>query len=833
MRKILLLSVLSIITFAAYAQERSQGRPAQGFDMSNFNGIITGKIIDSLDRTGVEFANIALYRQRDSSLVTGTLTDGSGTFILEKLMPGRYYIDIKFIGYKNRRIEGVAVSPRTPKVDVGSVSILAASENIEAVVVTGEKKMLLHNLDKKVFNVDKDIAVEGGTAVDVLQNIPSVEVDTDGNVSLRGSSNVNILIDGRPSQLNSMEELPAQMIDRVEVITNPSAKYDPDGITGIINIVLKKRKEPGYNGMVSLNAGTGNKYNASLNMNWRQNNVNLFANYSFRRGQMNRYSIGERVTMLNNGVDSTFLDQNTDGQSVMLFHNIRGGIDYFIDSKTSLSFTGNLNFRSFDMDNYMLSNSYNNFNINTLQNIRKTLNANDGFGNEYSINFKRTYETPGKEWTADVFFSRNINDNLNNINQQEVQNSVPVPDAFEKATTDGWMNSFTAQTDYVAPVGNGGRIETGIKLQMRRTDADYVYSIFNSTASSWEYDAARSNHFVYNDEIYSAYGIYSNTFASSKFSYQLGLRVEDQHSKSDQRTTSQIADTNRLNLFPSAHIRWEPNSKNSLQLSYSRRVNRPNAMVLNPFLNTSNKFNWSQGNPYLEPEFTSSIDLSHNLNFPKTKITTSVYYRDTRNGFARRMTIIDTVDIKPTLTTFINLSHYENIGAEAVVTQNITKWWRVNVSYSYYYSKLFGDVVSGANEGSSWNAKFASFFTLGKNIDLQLTGNYRAPSITVGGSGRGFHMEGGTQGKSQEMYWLDLGARINVLNRKGTITVRVSDIFNTQKMKYSSWDTNFYSYNESWRDSRVVFVGFSYRINNFRMRQERRADMDDSMDIME
>lgn len=831
MEKIFLLLAFISATLLVNSQDRMQGRSGQGFDMSNFNGVITGKVVDSLDRTGVEFANIALYRLKDSSLVTGTLTDASGIFLLEKLMPGRYYIDIKFIGYQSRRVNGVMVSPRSPRVDLGTFSILAASENIEAVVVTGDKKMLLHNLDKKVFNVDKDIAVEGGTAADVLQNIPSVEVDTDGNVSLRGSSNVNILIDGRPSMLNSMEELPAQMIDRVEVITNPSAKYDPDGVTGIINIVLKKRKEPGYNGMVSLNAGTGNKYNASVNMNWRQDKLNIFANYSFRRGQMNRYSIGDRVTTMNSS-DSSFLSQNSDGFSKMLFHNIRGGFDYLIDAKTTLSFTGNLNLRSFDMDNDVLSKSYSNFNSNTLQNTRSSINSNDGMGHEFSLNFKRTYDTPGKEWTADAFFSRNSNNNLNNINQQEVFNTIP-SNALERAKTDGWMNTFTFQADYVTPVGNGGRLETGLKSQIRRSDADYVYSIFDSNNSTWNFDLSRSNHFVYNEEVYSGYAIYSNSFASGKFSYQLGLRVEDQHAKSDQRTTNEVANVNRLNFFPTAHIRWEPNPINSLQLSYSRRVNRPNAMVLNPFLNTSDKFNWSQGNPYLEPEFTSSIDLSHNLSFPKTKITTSVYYRDTRNGFSRKMTVIDTVATQPTLTTFINLSHYENIGAEAVVTQNIAKWWRVNASYSYYYSKLFGDVVSGANEGRSWNVKLASFFTIGKNVDIQLTGNYRAPSITVGGAGRGFHMEGGAQGKSKEMYWVDLGARINVLNKKGTITVRVSDIFNTQKMKYSSWDTNFYSYNESWRDSRVVFVGFSYRINNYRMRPERRSDTDDSLDVME
>jgi hypothetical protein len=355
------------------------------------------------------------------------------------------------------------------------------------------------------------------------------------------------------------------MIDRVEVITNPSAKYDPDGITGIINIVLKKRKEPGYNGMVSLNAGTANKYNASVNMNWRQDKVNIFANYSFRQGQMDRYSLSDRVTFLNSSLDSSFLLQNSDGQSNMLFHNIRGGIDYFIDSRTTLSFTGNLNLRSFDMDNNVLSNSYANFNSNTLLNTRFTSNSNDGLGHEYAINFKRTYETPGKEWTADAFFSGNNSDNLNDINQQEIFNTITTVD-LERANTDGTVNTFTAQTDYVAPIGNVAGWKRALKFRFGVTMPtifipfmiqQQVHGILTPIALTILFTMRRFIRLWY----------YSNTFADGKFSYQVGLRIEDQNTKSDQRTTNELAQANRFSLFPSAHIRWEPNAINGLQLS--------------------------------------------------------------------------------------------------------------------------------------------------------------------------------------------------------------------------------------------------------------------------
>lgn len=814
------------------AQERMQGRGGANFDMSNFSGTITGQIVDSLSKDVVEFANIALYRQRDSSLVTGTMTDAQGNFKLEKLTPGRFYLEIKFIGYKSRVINNVMVSPRTPQVSVGAIGILSSSQDIEAVVVTGEKRMLQHNLDKKVINVDKDIASQGGTALDVLQNVPSVDVDTDGNVSLRGSSNVNILIDGRPSNLTSMDELPAQMIESIEVITNPSARYDPDGLSGIINIVLKKKKEVGYNGMVSIMAGTGDKYNGSLSLNMRQNKFNFFANYDFRMMNMNSYSNSLRETIVDKFEPNdsiSILDQKQDGTRGGVFNNIRGGVDYSINSKTTLSFTGSFNIRGFDNDNLSISDNSNNYNTSTSLATRNSANSNSGIGQQYALNFKRTYNTPGQEWTADMYFSRMNGTNESDIDETFERNSVESM-VLERSNTDSWSNNVTVQTDFVRPIGNGGRIEAGVKGMIRKSDADYVYDTLNIPLNQWEFDPERSNRFIYSEQIYSAYGIYSNTFADSKFSYQIGVRVEDQITTSDQRSTNEKVDTSRLNFFPSMHLRWEPNQKNSFQISYSRRVNRPNSFILNPFLNTSDKYNWSKGNPYLEPEFTTSVDLSYNLNFPKTKVSASVFYRDTRNGFSRKVTVIDTVT---TLSSYINLSHNESYGLEGVLTQTLTKWWRLNANYSYFYTKLHGDVSRGADEGTAWTAKLTSFFTIGKNVDFQINGNYRSKVISAGGSGRGFFMMGGAQGETKEMYWVDLGARINVLNNKGTITLRVSDIFKTQTHKSNTWDTKFSSYSESGRDSRVFYVGFSYKINNYKMRREKRMENEDVMEGME
>lgn len=822
---------LALFAIPSVAQERGMGQRKGGYPGGAVKASISGQVVDSTSKGEVEFANIALYRLRDSSLVTGTISDDKGYFTIDKIRPGKYFLKVKFLGYRSRLVGPVMLSPRNPKVNVGTIAIMPASENLEAVVVRGEKKMLLYNLDKKVVNVSKDIATQGGSAIDVLQNVPSVDVDIDGNVSLRGSENVTILIDGRPSNLTSLDELPAQMIESIEVVTNPSARYDPDGVSGIINIVMKKKREPGYNGMVSLMAGTKSQYNGSVSFNVRRNRLNVFSSISVRGMHRDVYSIMDRTSIFGENRDSlAYLAQNSNGLRQGTFGNVKGGFDFFINPSTTLTFTGNLFLRDFNRDEYINTDNTNSYSTFASNSNRASLMDFGGLGQEYSLFFKRTFDTPGKEWTADLFFSRFGGSMEDNITENGSVNAVPLAQVLERSDIDTWNNTFTLQTDFVLPAGNGGRVETGVKALIRRSDSDNRYDVFNSGTSVWEFDTDRSNRFIYDEQLYSAYGIYSNTFSQGKFSYQLGVRLEEHFTRGDQRTTGEINDTARFNIFPTAHIRWEPDSRNSFQLSYSRRLNRPRSWFLNPFLNTSDKYNHWRGNPLLEPEYTSSYDISYSLNLPKTKFSASVFFRNTKNGFSRRVTLVDPVT---TLSTYINLSRYESFGIEGVVTQKITPWWSVNANYSYYATKLYGDVVSGADQGNAWLTKLTSFFNIGKSITLQVNANYRSPVLSAAGTGRGFHGIGGAQGETKEIYWVDFGAKVNVLNRRGTISVRVSDLFETRKFRLDSWDTNFTSYSERWHDSRMVYVGFSYRINNYRSRRDRKHETDNgSMDMM-
>jgi outer membrane receptor protein involved in Fe transport len=805
---IIIFTLIQIASISVTAQEQRPGG-GQGTN-TEYTGKVSGKILDKNDGLPVEYANIVFYRMRDSSMVTGGITNEKGEFVIEKVPMGRYFGEAKFIGYNTLKIDVFAINPRQLEVSLGELNLTQASENIESVTITGQKQMLAHNLDKKVYNVDRDINVEGGTALEIMQNIPSIEVDMEGNVSLRGSQNVTILIDGRPSTYSSIEEIPASIIESIEVITNPSARYDPDGLSGLINIVLKKKRDPGYHGMVMLNAGTGNKYNGSLNLNYRQNKFNLFTNISFRQFQMSgKTFIDNRFTSTANTILNQ-QDQDFERKGEMI--SLRGGVDYFINSTNTITLSGGYNNRGFDVNDFTYTN------INLTPAYSRENNSDNGFASyDVSFNYKKTGKTQGQELTADVFY----NSNSGNFGSLMVQEWADVTKETlnEMTNSDMLGRTLTMQTDMIQPIGNGGRLETGLKGVVRYQDNDYKFSFLDVT---WQNDLNRSNQFLYTEQLYSAYAIYSNTIG--KFSYQGGLRAEQAFTEGEQKVNNLKTPREFFNVFPSAHVKWEINSKNSAQIAYSKRVSRPNTRLLNPFINYSDPKNLSMGNPTLNPEFTNSLELSYFFNLPKTKISSTVFYRKTDDIISRYVQLLsegsDTL-----IQTFRNINNSQSFGLEGVLTQNIASWWRINGSAGYFSTELDApDLQQEARKGTSWNAKATSTWNLGRDLEIQLSGNYRSPMVSAGGTGMRFWESGGGQGKTDEMYWFDLGLRLQILNRKGSVTLRVSDIFKTMTYKAYTYGDGFTSDITRIRESRVVFIGFSYRINEFRQRRERRAE---------
>ncbi len=793
---------------------------AGGGSSSQPQGIILGSVTDKKTGHPVEYANVVLYRVKDSALVTGVVTDSKGIFRLEKIQFGNFYVKVNFIGYKVAELGDIQLRPETPIKNLGEILLEVTSTRLEGATITAEREQMEYNLDKKVVNVDKNLSLAGGSAIEVMQTIPSVTVDVEGNVSLRGSSNVTILVDGRPSNFTSLDQLPASMIERVEVVTNPSARYDPDGMSGIINIVLKKKKEPGYNGMISLNAGTGDKYMGSLNLNYRYNKINVFTNYDLRYFSMKGSSENHRESWFND--TSSFLDQFNTSRNRGKFHNIKAGVDYFINDFNTLSVSGSYHFRAMRS-----SNVYKNAGLdwqevmtNYYERVSDGINSSDGY--EAAVNYKKTFEQKGREWTIDASYEKHDNEsgqdmrlqyydmNYVGIDETEYQESSTINDNYE----------LQFRTDYVHPLGKG-RIEAGYKFDYNSNDQDYLISELDAM-NNWVVDENTSNQFIYQEQIHAAYAIYSNSI--KKFKYQAGLRLEESFSAGNQVTQNMKFTKARFGWFPTVHLKYEFNDHHDMQLSYSRRVRRPRLWNLNPFTNYSDPMNLSTGNPYLDPEYTNSLELGYDFAREGTNINTSLFYRQT-TGIMSRVTTLDSTGVSH--TTWENLNNGTSYGLELVFGQKLFKWWKINASGSFFHQQFEGDQVNEqARSSNSWTGKVNSAFTPMKGFDIQLSFFYNSPVVSASGASDRFFSGGGGAGKMAENYWADLGMRKDFLKGALSLSLRVQDLFKTQKYNSWSWGDNYETTTQRYRESRVLFLGLTYKINGG-VKNKRRVDNGD------
>ncbi len=815
-----LFTFLAVQPFSISAQ---QGPPGGRPDQTP-QGIITGNVIDKKAGIPVEYANVVLFKTKDSTMVNGVVTDKKGNFRFEKVPFGSYYVKANFIGYKPGFIRDIMIKPDAPIKSLGDLLIETTSTMIEGANITAEKEQMEYNLDKKVVNVDKNLSLAGGTAIDVMQTIPSVTVDVEGTVSLRGSSNVTILVDGRPSAFTSLDQLPASMIERVEIVTNPSARYDPDGMSGIINIVLKKKKEPGYNGLVSVNLGTHDKYMGSVNLNYRYNKINVFANYDLRYFSMNGNSTNLRESWFND--TSSFLDQYNRSLRHGKFHNVKAGIDYFINDFNTLSLSGSYHMRAFETDDLYKNTStdYNHALTDYYERFADGLNASTGY--EVNVNYKKTFEQKNREWTIDGALETHKNEADQDMKLQPYDLNMQYIDQTEYQMSYTFNDNYEGQirTDYVQPIGKG-RLETGYKFDFDHNNQDYQLSNLDSLQTNWLLDSNTSNHFIYNEQIHAIYGIYSNSV--KKFKYQFGIRLEESFAKGNQVTQSSKFNRDRFGWFPTIHLQYEFSDHHALQLSYSRRVNRPGVRQLNPFTNYSDPLNLSTGNPYLEPEYINSLELGYDLNIKGTGISPTIFYRQ-NTGMISRVTTLDTNGVSH--TTYENLNNGTSYGIELVFTQKLFKWWKVSANGSYFRQQYEGDNVSTqASSSYSWTAKINSSWTPMKGFDIQGSFYYNSPVVTATGGSDRYFSGGAGQGKLSENYWFDLGMKKDFFKGALSVSLRASDLFKTQKFNSISWGSNYTTTTERHRDSQVFFLGLTYKINGGG--KKKRDDMNMDMDF--
>ncbi len=768
-------------------------------------------MVQGTSNAPVGFANVVLLTTQDSSLVTGATSDIEGRFVLERVPYGRFILRVSLVGYPSRFVPNINVTAANPQINLSQVVMKASATKLSEVQVTTERQLVEYNLDKKVVNVSKDIAAQSGSVAEVMQNIPSVTVDIDGNVSMRGSSNVTILVDGKRTALSnlSLDQIPANQIESIELITNPSSKYDPEGTSGIINLVLKKEKKPGINGSASVTAGTFDNYNASLFLNYRYDKWSLTGGYDFRQrkrpGSRNSFTTNYYRDESGLQVDSiSYRRQESDRNSSDVSHNFRFGADYYLTPRHTLSAsalyrpgtdkdTESILYRFLNEQEQLTSTRY-----------RYTSEREDEKAMDLTLGYRQTFDRKGQELTADLVYTTNVDDEESNYRQEYgVSDDLPL---LQNTLTDDANRRFTARADFVRPISEDSRLEAGYRSTFERLDEDSRFFDYNYDIGNYVYNTDQSNHFVYDEQVHALYANYSNKFKS--ISYQFGVRAEQTLTTSDQRTQDQVYHNNYFSLFPTLFITNDFDKDNKLQFSYSRRINRPRSRFLNPFVDLSDPYDVDYGNPRLNPEFINSLELGYLHYWGNSSFNFTTFFRRTNDQIQRYRvsnTVLDAEGqpVTRTETTFINLSSNASYGVELALTQAFTKWWRMNASASGFKTDL--NDIQGGTELSrsqfSWDAKLTTTATIWKNMDIQLSAFYRAPMATI-------------QGRMEQMFSTDLGVKKDVLNKKATVSLRVSDIFNTRQFRFVSSSPDFRSENEFRRQSRIIYLGFTYRINS-------------------
>ncbi len=792
-----------------------------GYAQSKPSAVLEGLVIDEQSGEALPKANISLLNPIDSSVVTGDIADSKGKFQIKNIPLGKYLLRVKYVGYDQNIIENLALNSSETK-QLGKIALKQSAALMPEVKVSAEREMMQFQNGKKVFNVDKNISAAGGTAVDVLKNIPSVNIDVDGNISLRGSSNLNIMINGKPSTImqtgsNALEQIPSGAIDKIEIITNPSAKYEAEGMTGIINIVMKQDNQSGVNGLATLNIGTKDKYAAGISLNYNFGNFNIFSGYDYgnRRGGMDGSSV--RKTTVD--TSTTYLKQSVARKPKFLSHNAKLGFDYFIDPFNSLTMSGNLriNTRDFGVQssNYLID--FDSSPINTT--IRNNSEKDDGPSFDYSANYKHKFDAKGHELTADIFYSKYDDNeiiNLNEIMYDAAMNPLPNQALPQKSDNDNIYKTTTLQSDYVFPFESGDKIESGFKFNNKIISSDLVYSSLTQ-GNIWNYDSSRSNSANYDERILAAYFIYNGKL--SDFSYSLGLRAEQTNMLFEQKTLDQDYKQDYFKLFPSISASYKFTQSDELQASYSRRINRPNSHQLNPFIDYGDPNSIRYGNPQLKPELVDAYELAFVKNFEMVSITPTLFYRKTTDIISRFAEVISSEVIA---TTFENMSKGEDYGLELNISADYQKWLRMSADFSYYKTSIEGEkgLTKYNNEDYSWTSRFNFNIMLMRELSFQITGNYTGPTVQA-------------QGTRDPMYSIDLGARYDILDRKATLTFRVSDIFDTMTYSGSTKGQNFDYDFDFKRQTRIAYIGFQYKINEGQQKREKKRsqDMENSGDM--
>jgi len=760
------------------------------------NGTITGRVLDKSTQLPVELVNVSLFSEKDSAVKT-EVTDKSGNYFFKDIGQGSYRLRFSYTGVVITETKRFSISPGQSAIELGVTEINLAKALAE-VVVTGKKSILRTSIDRKVYEVSQDLMSKSGSASDILKTIPHVHVEIEGNVSLRGSGEVMILINGRPSPLMGrnraevLQQFPANTIERIEVITNPSSRFRPDGTSGIINIVLKKNTIKGFTGTIIGNAGNRERYNGSISLNYKKGHFNSFLTYSIRQDERNRYNELDRVYFDTAGKISGYYRENGRSKARPLSHLWRGGMDYSVDSLNTIGIAASY-LPSGLTRNDLLQRTYTDMNNLLTGQSDRTRNAPaTEYEKDVTMYWQHNFKKEDQELRVEATASSQAEDEKNYYNNRYYYPSRrALPD-------NNWVNQVEKNQqvtiDYVNPVAEDSKWELGYAGSFIQQDIDFYVEDYDTLQNKFIPNRLRSNRFLYDESVHAGYATYQHRV--NAFSFSLGLRAEQADTKVNLLTLDSVIRNRYFQVYPTIHVALEL-EKGELQLNYSRRVNRPDGDEMNPFPEYIDPLNLRAGNPRLLPEYIHSVELGYQLKGKQFSFVPSIYYRYKYNAFT---TVTKRFNDTVLLTTRENLSNDRSAGIELILSANPGKFFSSNLSANIFYNTIQADNLGILQKKSivSFSTNFNSSFTFSPTTQLQVNCNYRSARQTA-------------QGKFFPTFVVNAGARQDLFKKKLAITLTVSDLLKTLRQKVALNTAFLQQTAVTTRDARILYLGLSYR----------------------
>jgi len=766
--------------------------------------IVTGTITDSETNIPLEYATISVFNVNSEKAVNGVISDSNGEFSIE-LNKGNYDFKVEFISFKIKYYRNITVND---PLDLGTIELSIDENMLEEIEVIGEKTEIEIKLDKTVYNIGKDLTLKGSSVSDVLDNLPSVEVDIEGNVSLRGNESVRILINGKPSGLvgissnEALKQFPSESVEKVEVITSPSARYNAEGTAGIINIILRRSKLTGFNGSLSLNSGYPERYGVSANLNYRTKKLNFFNNVGYNTRTSEGSFINETEYYTDQAINN-FLNENGVRDSERNSNYLNTGIEYFISDKTSL--VGS--YVSRKSDGFTNNTNNVNQNFNTISKFSERLEKESEIDdtNEFSINLTHDFNKEGHVLTID-YQKEKSSENENGFISNSQLKPVFTKYLSEKVNTDEIQESELFKIDYVLPIKKDGQFELGFRISNQYQDIDYLAEN-EDLNGNFINDLNLSNTLLYNEKVNAFYTQYGNK--KNKFSFLLGLRYEESKTTVKQLANNTNNVKNYNDFFPTLNLSYQIKENETITFGYNRRIRRARSYFINPFPSKSSATNIFQGNPNIDPTYSNGIDLGYLKRYEKLTLNGSVYYRKETGVFTfisentGDFVLVNEILVPVLRRTPINLASNKQIGLELNANFTQSKNWRLNGSLNFYESETLGEYmgITYDSKNLTWSGRLSNNLKLFSSVDWQTSFRYRAPQKTA-------------VSERKASLYSNTAFSKDLSKDKITLTFKVNDIFETGKWRIESFNENYKSYSESnWRGGRTLELNLIYRFN--------------------